>query len=154
MTSVASGKAAYIPALLKDETLEIVATAAKVDEQLGTQGGEFDVAMLIGSSSPEIAMEWRVGGVEIFHRPAPDGNQPPAQQSRLEIAIAPKPEILHIHRVPEKRTSAAVSYIFMVISVLPFLGFLLAARSIGANFQVIDLKTTLCTFKKNILWPL
>ena len=103
---------------------------------MGTQGGLFDTLLIVGSSSPAAALQWGFGQVEILHRPTPDGNQPPAPSTRMESAIEVKSEIVHQHRVPEKRTPAIVSLVFTVIILVPLAAFVLAAINLGATPKV------------------
>lgn len=141
LTSVASGKAAFFAAAFKADKLDIVATSSGVEDQLGTQGGQFEASLILGSSSPEAAIDWSLGTITVSHRPAPDGNQPPAPKSRIETLVEPKPEIVHQHRKPETRTSPIVSLIFAVISLIPLAAFLLGAGKIGANLKVSNTLT-------------
>lgn len=133
LTSVVSGKTAFFTAgKLKGDKLEIIASSSGIEDQMGTQGGAFDTLLIIGSSNPAAAIQWGFGQVEILHRPTPDGNQPSAPSARLESAIEVKPEIVHQHRIPEKRTPAIVSLVFTAFIFVPLAAFVLAAINLGA----------------------
>jgi oligosaccharyltransferase complex subunit delta (ribophorin II) len=138
LTSAVSGKTAFFAAgKSTGDKLEIVATSSGIEDQMGTQGGAFDTLLIVGSSNPAAAVQWSFGQVEILHRPTPDGNQPPAPKTRMELAIKVKPEIVHQRRVPEKRAPAIVSLVFTVIMLVPVAAFVLAAIHLGATPKVI-----------------
>lgn len=133
LTSVVSGKTAFFTAgKLKDNKVEFIASSSGIEDQMGTQGGAFDTLLIIGSSTPAAAIQWGFGQVEFLHRPTPDGNQPSAPSTRMESAIEVKPEIVHQHRVPEKRAPAIVSMIFTAFILVPLAAFVLAAINMGA----------------------
>ena len=147
LTSAASGKAAFFAAASKAENkLEIVATSSGIEDQLGTQGGEFEAFVILGSASPEAAVEWSIGTVVASHRPAPDGNQPPAPKTKLQTLVEAKPEIVHAHRQPEKRASPVVSLAFALVTLTPLAAFVLGAFNIGANFKVRTYRLILCKY--------
>jgi len=133
LTSVVSGKTAFFTAgKIKDDKIEIIASSSGIEDQMGTQGGAFDALLMIGSSTPAAAIQWGFGQVEFLHRPTPDGNQPSAPSTRMESAIEFKPEIVHQHRVPEKRAPAIVSLVFTVLILVPLAAFVVAAINLGA----------------------
>jgi hypothetical protein len=134
LTSVVSGKTAFFRAgKLQGDKVEIIATSSGIEDQMGTQGGVFDTLLIVGSSTPAAAIQWAFGQVDILHRPTPDGNQPPARNTRMESAIAVKPEIVHQHRVPEKRAPVIVSLIFTIIILIPLAAFVIVANHLGAT---------------------
>ena len=70
------------------------------------------------------------------HPRAPDA-QPATQQLRvIDAMYRPKPEIVHMHRKPEKRAPQAVSLLFTVAAVAPMFVFVQLALRSGANLKV------------------
>lgn len=63
--------------------------------------------------------------------------QPSAESLHATAALfAPKPEITHAHRAPERRAPVLVSLLFTAATLLPLAGFLLALVRLGANAKV------------------
>ena len=132
-----SNRAAYVAAApaKKGDALEISATSAGIEDQIGAQGGPFEATLIIGSVSPSAALQWPLGVVTVTHRPGPDGNQPPAPRTRMEVETSPKPEIVHVFRVPVKPAPTLASLAFTGIAVLPLAAFIIGAGFVGANFS-------------------
>lgn len=99
--------------------LEAIVKSDGIAAQIGAQGGRFKIALLLASSSPEVAEIWEFGEVIIAHRPSSDGTQPPPPKTALEMASEPKPEIEHIHRQPEKSIPFIISLGFVGLVIIP-----------------------------------
>ncbi len=135
LTSAASGRQAFFPAIQRADTLEVVASSAGVEEQMGTHGGEFQADLLIGNVSPAAALAWPLATLTVQHRPAPDGNQPPAPKTRLQELTTPKPAIVHAFRAPEKRAPSIVSLAFTGLAFAPLAAFVIVSQAAGANWR-------------------
>ena len=128
-------KAAYISASSVGDSLEADISSANIEDQVGTLGGKYQATILIGASQPKAAIEWAIGELTVLHRPGPDGNQPPVSLSAFESVSKPKPEIEHMHRVPEKRPPAIISLAFTLVAIAPTVAFVLVAIQLGANLK-------------------
>lgn len=129
------GKAAYFSASSAEDSFEAVVSSANIEDQVGTLGGKYEASILIGASQPKVTIERTIGEVTVLHRPGPDGNQPPVSLTAFESVSKPKPEIKHMHRVPEKRAPAIISLAFTLVATVPTIAFVLVAINLGANVK-------------------
>lgn len=139
LTSAETGAAAYFAATKGGEGggLVALATSAGVAKQLGTlQGGAFAAALLLGDAGAAAPLEWALGEVTVRHPPLEDGSQPAAGPARaVDSLYAPLPEIVHLHRKPEKRAPSAVALVFTAAAAAPLAALLAGLAAVGANVK-------------------
>lgn len=143
--------AAYFPAKLKGEGLVASITSGGVEKQLGTLGGGYSLALLVGDAAIETPVQWSLGDVAVSFKPLDDGSQPddPAQ---FPAAFQPRPTILHMHRPPEKQPPAVVSLVFAAVTLAPLLLVLaVALGSLKANFKGMAGNSAALVFHGSIL---
>ncbi len=54
----------------------------------------------------------------------------------MDRLFQPLPEILHMHRQPERRAPAIVSLVFTLLSAVPVVLYVLVALQLGGNLEV------------------
>lgn len=74
---------------------------------------------------------WLLGHVELDLPEAPEkATRPPSPPVDPYSRYGPKAEIAHIFRAPEKRPPLNLSLVFLGLSLLPFIGFLVGVSLI------------------------
>lgn len=116
---------------------ELVAkiTSAAIAKQIGTQGGLFELALLLGDTSVSKPLQWVLADVTVKHAPLDDGKQPPSPVNKMDQISAPKIEISHVFRQPDKRPPAIVSLFFTIVVFIPLAGFSFAMIQLHANIK-------------------
>lgn len=136
LTSAERGASAYFVAKAKDGVLSVVVTSAGVEKQLGTLGGDYSLRLLVGDVSMATPIDWALGSAAVAFKPLQGGAQPPAPgPSAAELSFQPKPEILHMHRAPEKQPPVVVSMAFTVATLAPLAGVVLLLPGLRANLK-------------------
>ncbi|KAL4442492.1 hypothetical protein ABPG77_005076 [Micractinium sp. CCAP 211/92] len=137
LTARATGGAAYFAAVkAKDGSLYATAKSAEVQKQVGTQSGAYELALVVGDARTAQPLLWVLGEVEVLLPPLDDGSQPAAAPYRaIDSLFQPLPEILHMHRAPERRAPAVVSLLFTLVAVAPLGAFVVLAVRAGANLK-------------------
>lgn len=102
-------------------------------KEVGYLSGRYKLDLIIGDSVIANPFSWYLADVELTF---PDHPFPPTEQQNQ---YAPKPEIKHIFREPEKRPSQVVSNIFTGLSLAPFLLVLGLWIKIGVNISNFSL---------------
>ncbi|XP_057844842.1 dolichyl-diphosphooligosaccharide--protein glycosyltransferase subunit 2 [Cryptomeria japonica] len=98
--------------------------------------GVYTIELAVGDSTMENSFLKSLVTLELDLPEAPENAaRPRPVAADVASRFAPKPEITHIFRVPEKRPPPQLSYAFLVLTLLPLLGFLIALWSLGANLK-------------------
>eukprot|EP00850_Spirogloea_muscicola_P005060 SM000022S07274 [mRNA] locus=s22:924276:930556:+ [translate_table: standard] len=114
------------------------------NQEQGTFGFQLDFLELMKSLyhlSGDYTLElhdnpftWPLAVLSLELPAPPDGSaKPPALVTDLKQRYGPKAEISHIFRVPEKRPPRIVSYVFMILTLVPLVGLLGGLRALGSN---------------------
>ncbi|KAL4447820.1 hypothetical protein ABPG75_005039 [Micractinium tetrahymenae] len=137
LTAKATGGAAYFAAVkAKDGSLYTAAKSAEVQKQVGTQSGAYELALVVGDARTLQPLLWALGEVQVLHPPLDDGSQPAAAPYRaMDVLFRPLPEIVHMHRAPERRAPALVSLLFALVALAPLGAFVVLALRAGANLK-------------------
>lgn len=101
------------------------------------QGGVFEAALLLGDTRAAAPVEWRLGEVAVLHVPLDDGSQPQGPKPHpIDVLMAPRPEIVHMHRPADKRTPGVVSLAAAAACLAPLPLLLVLLARVGANVKV------------------
>lgn len=115
----------------KGSTYSAVLNPASLATQLGSLTGEFEVVLLVGSSSVSKAVRWSLGTVVLSGPSSKPAHRSIANQRHVFV----RPEIHHIFRAPDKRAPAPVSLAFAGLALAPLLLVFIGAGVVGANFK-------------------
>eukprot|EP00884_Botryococcus_braunii_P000899 jgi/Botrbrau1/1080/Bobra.0076s0044.1 len=132
-TSLKSGLTAYIPAYVSKESpadFMMELSPATITQQIGPQGGDFLVKLVIGDDAEAAPVEWSLGTLAVAQLPGTSAGPRGAY-----AAAQPKVEIRHIFRPPAKQPPVLVSLAFTVLSLLPLPAALFMAFYVGGNFK-------------------
>jgi hypothetical protein len=138
LTCRSSQDAAYFAAVkAKDGTLYATAKSADIQKQVGLQSGAYTAAIIVGDTRATQPLLWTLGEVQVLHAPLDDGSQPAAASYRaIDRMHKPLPEIVHMHRLPERRAPAVVSVLFTLVAAAPVAIYVAVALQMGANLKV------------------
>ena len=101
------------------------------------QDGTYSIDLLIGDSAIDVPVQWALGTVAVSHQDSDDRSQ--LSLTATHALFQPKPEIVHIHRVPGRRPPSVVSVLFTLLALAPLLLLFVMLSSIGANLKVGDM---------------
>ncbi|CAM6119352.1 unnamed protein product [Calypogeia fissa] len=104
-------------------------------EKLYYLSGTYTSQLIVGDLTMENSFIWDLGSLDLELPDAPEGSKPPPIGANVSPKFQPKAEIAHIFRVPEKRPGAELSYTFLVLTLLPLVGFFAGLFFIGANVK-------------------
>ncbi|KAK4748146.1 hypothetical protein SAY87_014732 [Trapa incisa] len=98
--------------------------------------GRYDIQLTVGDTVMENSFYQAIGHVELDLPEAPEkAPRPPLQSVDPFLRYGAKGEISHIFRSPEKRPPENLSLAFLVLTLLPFLGFLVGLLKLGLNLK-------------------
>ncbi|KAL4853920.1 Dolichyl-diphosphooligosaccharide--protein glycosyltransferase subunit 2 [Chlorella vulgaris] len=137
LTCRSSQDAAYFAAVkAKDGTLYATAKSADIQKQVGLQSGAYTAAIIVGDTRAAQPLLWTLGEVQVLHAPLDDGSQPAAAPYRaIDRTHKPLLEIVHMHRLPERRAPAVVSVLFTLVAAAPVAIYVAVALQMGANLK-------------------
>eukprot|EP00850_Spirogloea_muscicola_P013886 SM000096S24915 [mRNA] locus=s96:513674:519301:- [translate_table: standard] len=96
--------------------------------------GDYTLELHVGDNAMDNPFTWPLAVLSLDLPAPPDGSaKPPARVTDLKQRYGPKAEISHIFRVPEKRPPLVVSYVFMILTLVPLVGLLGGLRALGIN---------------------
>eukprot|EP00850_Spirogloea_muscicola_P014363 SM000102S09221 [mRNA] locus=s102:332697:338998:+ [translate_table: standard] len=96
--------------------------------------GDYTLGLHVGDNAMDNPFTWPLAVLSLDLPAPPDGSaKPPARVTDLKQRYEPKAEISHIFRVPEKRPPLIVSYVFMILTLVPLVGLLGGLRALGMN---------------------
>lgn len=90
--------------------------------------------LLIGDSAIDVPIQWALGAVAISHQAGDDSSQ--SSLTAITALFQPKPEIVHLQRVPGRRPPSAVSVLFTALVLAPLGLLFYMLSSVGANLKV------------------
>ncbi|KAG9452056.1 hypothetical protein H6P81_004960 [Aristolochia fimbriata] len=126
---------------------ELVLDFLGLVDKLFYLSGQYDLELTIGDATMENSFLHALGHVDLDLPDAPEkAPRPPAQPVDPYSRFGPKAEISHIFRVPEKRPPQQLSTGFLVLTLLPFVGFLIGLVRLGVNFKSFPTSTLPATF--------
>jgi oligosaccharyltransferase complex subunit delta (ribophorin II) len=106
-------------------------------EKLQYLSGTYSVVLIVGDETMENSFVWTLASLDLDLPEAPEGTAPPPTVPvEVNARFAPKPEIAHIFRQPEKRPPILLSNVFLGLALLPLIGFFVGLRYLGANIKL------------------
>ena len=90
--------------------------------------------LLIGDSAIDVPIQWALGTVAISHQAGDDSSQ--SSLTAINALFQPKPEIVHLQRIPGRRPPSAVSVLFTALALAPLGLLFYMLSSVGANLKV------------------
>ncbi|CAM6034903.1 unnamed protein product [Sphagnum compactum] len=106
-------------------------------EKLQYLSGTYSVVLIVGDETMENSFVWTLASLDLDLPEAPEGTAlPPTVPVEVNARFAPKPEIAHIFRQPEKRPPILLSNVFLGLTLLPLIGFFVGLRYLGANIKL------------------
>ncbi|PHT48360.1 Dolichyl-diphosphooligosaccharide--protein glycosyltransferase subunit 2 [Capsicum baccatum] len=98
--------------------------------------GRYDIELTVGDAVMENSFLQPLGSVELdLPEPPEKAALPPPLVVDPSSRFGPKEEIAHIFRAPEKRPPRNLSYAFLALVLLPFVGFLVGLLRLGVNLK-------------------
>ncbi|KAJ4726905.1 dolichyl-diphosphooligosaccharide--protein glycosyltransferase subunit 2-like [Melia azedarach] len=98
--------------------------------------GRYDIQLTVGDAAMENSLLQDIGYIELdLPEPPEKAPRPPAQPVDPYSRYGPKEEITHIFRAPEKLPPKELSLVFLGLTVLPFIGFLIGLLRLGVNMK-------------------
>lgn len=104
---------------------------SKLGEKLKHQSGAYSVDLIVGDDVMENSFLWNVASLDLDLPEGPEETKPDAAVSKF----ARRAEIVHIFRQPEKRPPAYLSMTFLVLTLIPLVGFLVGLQQLGVNLK-------------------
>lgn len=104
-------------------------------EQLNYLSGVYTMELIVGDSSMENSFLWVLGTIELDLPEASEGVAKPFTVADIQSLYGPKPEITHVFRPAEKRPPPPLSNAFLVLTLLPLLGFLAGPKLLSTNMR-------------------
>ncbi|KAG0583342.1 hypothetical protein KC19_3G128600 [Ceratodon purpureus] len=105
---------------------------SKMVEKLNHRSGTYSVDLIVGDDVMENSFLWSLVSLELDLPEGPEG-------STASVApvskFAPKLEIAHIFRQPEKRPPTYLSMAFLILTLLPLVGFFVGLQQLGVNLK-------------------
>ncbi|XP_058766663.1 dolichyl-diphosphooligosaccharide--protein glycosyltransferase subunit 2-like [Vicia villosa] len=98
--------------------------------------GRYDFELTVGDAVMENSFLRPLGHLELDLPEAPEktAHLPPLPVDPYS-RYGPKAEIAHLFRAPEKRPPQNLSLAFLIVTLLPFIGFLVGLLRLGVNFK-------------------
>ncbi|KAK3193519.1 hypothetical protein Dsin_024829 [Dipteronia sinensis] len=116
-------------------------------EKLFYLSGKYDIQLTVGDAVMENSLLSEIGYVELDLPEAPEkAPRPPPQAVDPYSRYGPKAEISHIFRAPEKRPPKELSFTFLGLILLPFIGFLIGLLRLGVNLKNFPTSSVPATF--------
>ncbi|CAM8960189.1 unnamed protein product [Rhodiola kirilowii] len=105
-------------------------------EKLYYLSGKYDIELSVGDATMENSFSKAIGSVELDLPEQPEkATRPPLQPVEPSSRYGPKAEISHIFRVPDKRPPKELSLIFLGLTFLPLVVFLIGLLRLGVNLK-------------------
>ncbi|KAF5190155.1 Dolichyl-diphosphooligosaccharide--protein glycosyltransferase subunit [Thalictrum thalictroides] len=126
---------------------EIILDFLGLVEKFYYLSGRYEMQLTVGDSAMENSFIRGLGQVELDLPEAPEkATRPPPQPVDPYTRYGPKEEIMHIFRAPEKRPPQELSLIFLGLTVVPFLLFLVGLLRLGVNLKNFPTSAIPATF--------
>ncbi|PHU17970.1 Dolichyl-diphosphooligosaccharide--protein glycosyltransferase subunit 2 [Capsicum chinense] len=115
---------------------EIILDFLGLVEKFFYLSGRYDIELTVGDAVMENSFLQPLGSVELdLPEPPEKAALPPPLVVDPSSRFGPKEEIAHIFRAPEKRPPRNLSYAFLALVLLPFVGFLVGLLRLGVNLK-------------------
>ncbi|KAG7019263.1 Dolichyl-diphosphooligosaccharide--protein glycosyltransferase subunit 2 [Cucurbita argyrosperma subsp. argyrosperma] len=126
---------------------EIILDFLGLVEKFFYLSGRYDIQLTVGDAIMENSFLRAIGHIDLDLPEAPEkAPRPPPQPVDPYTRYGPKAEITHIFRAPEKRPAKELSLIFLGLTFLPFLVFLVGLLRMGVNLKNFPTSTVPATF--------
>ena len=122
----------FVPPAAEDVGYEYTLEFSKLVEKLNHQSGTYSVDLIVGDDLMENSFLWSMASVDLDLPEGPEGSTTSATPVSK---FAPKPEIVHIFRKPEKRPPTYLSMVFLVLTLIPLVGFFVGLQRVGVNLK-------------------
>ncbi|KAJ8479209.1 hypothetical protein OPV22_022936 [Ensete ventricosum] len=98
--------------------------------------GRYDIELAVGDAAMENSFLRAIGHIDLDLPESPEkAARPPPQPIDPYLRFVPKQEISHIFRAPDKRPPQELSFAFLVLTLLPLVGFLIGLLRLGVNLR-------------------
>ncbi|KAF3436136.1 hypothetical protein FNV43_RR23228 [Rhamnella rubrinervis] len=126
---------------------EIVLDFLGLVEKLFYLSGSYDIQLTVGDAVMENSFLEAIGHIELDLPEAPEkAPHPPLQPVDPYSKYGPKAEITHIFRSPEKLPPKELSLVFLGLTLVPFIGFLVGLLRLGVNLKNFPSSAVPATF--------
>ncbi|KAF9609813.1 hypothetical protein IFM89_018667 [Coptis chinensis] len=126
---------------------EIILDFLGLVEKFYYLSGKYEMQLTVGDAAMENSFLQALGHVELdLPEPPEKATRPPPQPMDPSSIYGPKQEIMHIFRSPEKRPPRELSLIFLGLTVVPFVGFLIGLLRLGVNLKNFPTSAIPATF--------
>jgi len=125
------GEEVYLVLPLATLEYEHTLDFSKMVEKLKHQSGAYAVELIVGDDVMENSFIWKVASLDLDLPEGPEETKADVPASKF----APKAEIAHIFRQPEKRPPAYLSMTFLVLTLIPLVGFFVGLQQLGVNLK-------------------
>jgi len=102
--------------------------------------GKYRMALIVGDKAMQAPIAWTIGDVVLTF------SGQPKKTKRQERLTEPRPEIVHMFRVPDKRPPKVVSTAFTILVLSPLLIMFAMWAKIGANVSNLQLNVPTLLF--------
>eukprot|EP00250_Pteridium_aquilinum_P024368 c2897_g1_i1 orf=270-2327(+) len=117
------------------KNLELSLDLLRLVEKLNYLSGVYTIELIIGDAAMENPAMWSLGTVELDLPEPPEGTTKPSFLAQVPSKYGPKPEITHVFRPADKRAPPTLSNPFLILSLLPLLGFLVGLKLLNTNIK-------------------
>ncbi|XP_057720712.1 dolichyl-diphosphooligosaccharide--protein glycosyltransferase subunit 2-like [Arachis stenosperma] len=116
---------------------EIVLDFLGLVEKFYYLSGRYDIELTVGDAVMENSFLRPLGHLELDLPEAPTSKAPRLPPLAVDpyTRYGPKAEITHLFRTPEKRPPTQLSLIFLSLTLLPLIGFLVGLLRLGVNLR-------------------
>ncbi|TRY63519.1 hypothetical protein TCAL_04893 [Tigriopus californicus] len=99
-------------------------------KEFGGKSGKYEIQLIVGDAVISNPILWSVADINLKFQEVDGGTE-----ERSAPLTGPKPEITHLFRQPEARPPSAVSNLFTILCLLPFLVMLGLWMKLGVNIS-------------------
>ncbi|KAL5561928.1 hypothetical protein UlMin_031675 [Ulmus minor] len=115
---------------------EIILDFLGLVEKFYYLSGSYDIQLTVGDAVMENSFFKAIGQIELDLPEAPEkAPRPPQLPVDPYSRYGPKAEISHIFRAPDKRPPKELSLVFLGLTFVPLIGFLIGLLRLGVNFK-------------------
>lgn len=118
-----------------EKNLELTLDLLGLVEKLNYVSGIYTIELILGDAAMENPVMWDLGTVELDLPDPPEGAAKPSTLAQTPSKYGPKPEITHMFRAADKRAPPTLSNTFLILSLLPLLGFLVGLKFLNTNMK-------------------
>ncbi|MCO5551030.1 hypothetical protein L7F22_004526 [Adiantum nelumboides] len=118
-----------------ENKLELSLDLLGLVEKFNYLSGIYTLEILIGDAAMDNPVMWNLGTVELDLPEPPEGAVKPSTLAQAPSKYGPKPEITHIFRPADKRAPPTLSNTFLILSLVPLLGYLVGLKLLNTNLK-------------------